>query len=246
MQRASKRAPQWLRDLGVFILVMGGAVGICMLLSACYDDNNPFATSVFILAVVLISRFTNGYLPGVLAAAVGVVGVNYLFTYPFHEFNLSIDGYPLTFAVMLVVSVLVSTLTTQIKRQEQLRYEAEKDRMRANLLRSVSHDIRTPLAAIMGLSATVEEGETLSDEGRGMVEEIRQNAQWLLHLSENIRASARRASSSRSRTRSSRRSSAAPSGAFAKTAPRTSPSRSQSRRRSCSCRWTPRSLSRCC
>ena len=159
MQRASKRAPQWLRDLGVFILVMGGAVGICMLLSACYDDNNPFATSVFILAVVLISRFTNGYLPGVLAAAVGVVGVNYLFTYPFHEFNLSIDGYPLTFAVMLVVSVLVSTLTTQIKRQEQLRYEAEKDRMRANLLRSVSHDIRTPLAAIMGLSATVEEGE---------------------------------------------------------------------------------------
>lgn len=172
MQKVSKRAPQWLRDLGVFILVMGGAVGICMLLSACYDDNNPFATSVFILAVVLISRFTNGYLPGVLAAAVGVVGVNYLFTYPFHEFNLSIDGYPLTFAVMLVVSVLVSTLTTQIKRQEQLRYEAEKDRMRANLLRSVSHDIRTPLAAIMGLSATVEEGETLTDEGRGMVEEI--------------------------------------------------------------------------
>ena len=98
MQRASKRAPQWLRDLGVFILVMGGAVGVCMLLSACYDDNNPFATSVFILAVVLISRFTNGYLPGVLAAAVGVVGVNYLFTYPFHEFNLSIDGYPLMFS----------------------------------------------------------------------------------------------------------------------------------------------------
>jgi len=58
--------------------------------------------------------------------------------------------------------------------------------MRANLLRSVSHDIRTPLTAIMGLSATVEESETLTDEGRGMVEEIHQNAQWLLHLSENI------------------------------------------------------------
>ena len=87
---------------------------------------------------------------------------------------------------MLVVSVLVSTLTTQIKRQEQLRYEAERDRMRVNLLRSVSHDIRTPLTAIMGLSATVEENEALTDEGHGMVEEIHQNAQWLLHLSENI------------------------------------------------------------
>ena len=186
MQKASKRLPQWLRDTLMFILIMGCAVAVCELLSVCYDDNNPFATSVFILAVVLVSRFTTGYWPGILASAVGVVSVNYLFTYPFHEFNLTIDGYPLTFAVMLVVSVLVSTLTTQIKRQEQLRYEAERDRMRANLLRSVSHDIRTPLTAIMGLSATVEENEALTDEGRGMVEEIHQNAQWLLHLSENI------------------------------------------------------------
>ena len=186
MQKVWKRLPQWLRDTLMFILIMGCAVAVCELLSVCYDDNNPFATSVFILAVVLVSRFTTGYWPGILASAVGVVSVNYLFTYPFHEFNLTIDGYPLTFAVMLVVSVLVSTLTTQIKRQEQLRYEAERDRMRANLLRSVSHDIRTPLTAIMGLSATVEESETLTDEGRGMVEEIHQNAQWLLHLSENI------------------------------------------------------------
>lgn len=61
-----------------------------------------------------------------------------------------------------------------------------KDSARALWIRSVSHDIRTPLTAIMGLSATVEESETLTDEGRGMVEEIHQNAQWLLHLSENI------------------------------------------------------------
>lgn len=61
-----------------------------------------------------------------------------------------------------------------------------KDSARALWIRSVSHDIRTPLTAIMGLSATVEENETLTDEGRSMVEEIHQNAQWLLHLSENI------------------------------------------------------------
>lgn len=110
MQKVWKRMPQWLRDTLMFILIMGCAVAVCELLSVCYDDNNPFATSVFILAVVLVSRFTTGYWPGILASAVGVVSVNYLFTYPFHEFNLTIDGYPLTFAVMLVVSVLVSTL----------------------------------------------------------------------------------------------------------------------------------------
>ncbi len=141
---------------------------------------------MFILAVVLVSRFTTGYWPGILASAVGVVSVNYLFTYPFHEFNMSIDGYPLTFAVMLVVKRSREHAHDADQRQEQLRYEAERDRMRVNLLRSVSHDIRTPLTAIMGLSATVEENEALTDEGHGMVEEIHQNAQWLLHLSENI------------------------------------------------------------
>ena len=67
-------------------------------------------------------------------------------------------------------------------RQQEMALQAERERM----IRDLSHDIRTPLTAIMGLSATVEESETLTDEGRGMVEEIHQNAQWLLHLSENI------------------------------------------------------------
>lgn len=143
----------------------------------------------------------------------------------------------------------MSTLTTQIKRQEQLRYEAERDRMRANLLRSVSHDIRTPLTAIMGLSATVEENETLTDEGRSMVEEIHQNAQWLLHLSENILSVTRFCDEGVVIEKSDEVVEEIVGSAirrFRKTAVPISPSRSRSRRRSCSCRWTLRSSSRCC
>ena len=188
MQKVWKRMPQWLRDTVTFLFIMGCAVAVCELLSVCYDDNNPFATSVFILAVVLVSRFTTGYWPGILASAVGVVSVNYLFTYPFHEFNLTIDGYPLTFAVMLVVSVLVSTLTTQIKRQEQLRYEAERDRMRANLLRSVSHDIRTPLTSIVGNTAAILENEDSfsPEQKRRLLEDVNEDAQWLIRMVENL------------------------------------------------------------
>ena len=143
----------------------------------------------------------------------------------------------------------MSTLTTQIKRQEQLRYEAERDRMRANLLRSVSHDIRTPLTAIMGLSATVEENETLTDEGRSMVEEIHQNAQWLLHLSENILSVTRFCDEGVVIEKSDEVVEEIVGSAirrFRKIAIPTFPSRSQSRKRSCSRRWTPRSSSRCC
>ena len=57
MQKASKRLPQWLRDTLMFIFIMGCAVAVCELLSVCYDDNNPFATSVFILGVVLVSLY---------------------------------------------------------------------------------------------------------------------------------------------------------------------------------------------
>lgn len=39
-----------------------------------------------------------------------------------------------------MVSIITSTLTTQAKQQEKLRMENEKEKMRANLLRSVSHD----------------------------------------------------------------------------------------------------------
>ena len=51
---------------------------------------------------------------------------------------------------MLTVSISVSALMTQIKMQEHVRLKAEKERMRANLLRAVSHDIRTPLTSIEG------------------------------------------------------------------------------------------------
>ena len=50
---------------------------------------------------------------------------------------------------MLLVSVIISTLTTQVKHQQRLMYEVKSESMRANLLRAVSHDIRTPSLSIL-------------------------------------------------------------------------------------------------
>lgn len=187
MRRPLKSLPPFVRDALIFFVIFAAAIGVAHALSRVYDDNNPFATSLFILVVAVISRYTNGYLPGIIASVVGVLCVNCLFTYPFGEFDMSISGYPMTFAVMLLVSVFISTLTTQIKKQEQLRYEAEKDKMRANLLRSVSHDIRTPLTAIIGSSSVLSEQNTLAPEERAeLARGINRNAIWLLRMTENI------------------------------------------------------------
>ena len=175
------------RDLGVSLGVLSMAASLCALLRMI-DSSDVFVALIFECAVVLVSRFTDGYLFGLLASFLGVFGVNWIFTYPYMQLNFTISGYPLTFLVMLAVSVVVSALTTQIKQQEKLRAEAEKEKMRGNLLRAVSHDIRTPLTAIVGgIDAIVENGEKLSPETRAsLLENMRDESNWLIGVVENL------------------------------------------------------------
>lgn len=56
----------------------------------------------------------------------GVLLVNYLFTYPYFNFNFTLAGYPITILCMLVVSTATSMLTTQNKRQEQIQNRGGK------------------------------------------------------------------------------------------------------------------------
>ena len=175
-----------LRDTLIWAGIMAAAVGLSMALSGIYDDNNPFATPVFILAVTLIARLTHGYRYGVAASIVGTFCVNYMFTYPFWEFDVTPTGYPLTFSMLLMVSLIISALTTQIKRQEQLRFAAEREKMHADLLRAIAHDIRTPLASILGASSSLK-AQNLSPENRqALVESIDRDAQWLVRVTENL------------------------------------------------------------
>lgn len=173
-------------DFAVFLVVMGGAVLLSLLLSGVNDDNNPFAMAVFLLAVVLVARATRGYLWGIAASLIGTFCVNYIFTYPFWTFSVSYPGYPLTVAVMLIVSVIVSTLTTRIKREEQLRFEADSEKMRANLLRAIAHDLRTPLASILGASSALTEQRLPEADRRALIAGIRQDAEWLVRVTENL------------------------------------------------------------
>lgn len=175
------------KNMGLSLLLLALAVMVCSFLSTAHDDNNPFAVPVFILAVALTACITDGYVYGILQSIASVFCVNYLFTKPFGEFDLSLTGYPLTFASMLVVSVIISTLTTQIKRQEQLRYEAEAETLRANLLRSLSHDLRTPLTSILGAASTMLESPDMPAQNRReLLLEIDKDAHWLIRMTENL------------------------------------------------------------
>lgn len=174
------------RDLFVTLVLFALAIAVCTVLRLT-NSGDGFVSPVFVLAVLLVSRFTTGYLFGFLSAVVGVVCVNYVFTYPYFEIDFTIAGYPLSFLVFLVVSMMTCALTSQAKQKEELRVENEKVKMRANLLRSVSHDIRTPLTSIVGATSVVLENPQLSEEERReLLTDVRDDAQWLIQVVENL------------------------------------------------------------
>lgn len=60
--------------------------------------------------------------------------------------------------------------------------------MRANLLRAVSHDLRTPLTGIIGNSESYLEMEEqlTAEEKRALIVHIQEDANWLLNMVENL------------------------------------------------------------
>ena len=181
-----KNRKRVLRNTLIVAGILSAAILLSMALSNIHDDNNPFATPLFILAVAMTARLTDGYIYGIAASVVGTLCVNYMFTYPFWVFDITLTGYPLTFAMMLVVSIIISALTTQIKRQEELRFEADHEKMRANLLRAVAHDIRTPLASILGASSALRDQVLPPDDQKTLLDGIHRDAQWLVRVTENL------------------------------------------------------------
>ena len=137
----SKWFPISLIDSITTVVIFALAWGTCMLLHRA-SPSDGFASPVFVLAVLLVSRLTTGYLYGLLASVLGVVCVNYIFTYPYFEFNFTITGYPITFLTMFAVSTVVGMLTEQVKRQSRIESEAAKAKINASLRQNFYYHTR--------------------------------------------------------------------------------------------------------
>lgn len=98
-----------------------------------------------------------------------------------------------SFEVSLLLSVLSECALAvenqrNIEEKEATAVLAKNEQLRANLLRSISHDLRTPLTSILGNASNLLSNGSVFDEKtkRQMYTDIYDDAMWLINLVENL------------------------------------------------------------
>ena len=185
---------QKLHDLLTATFLLFLTTILCFLLFFCISENPVNIALLYVLGTIAIAYYTNGYFYGILASFVGVIFINHFFTYPYFHLNFILPDYPFTFLFILCASLITSTLTSHLTKQaktlalhEKQLAEANKEKMRANFLRAISHDLRTPVTSIINLLSDLEENEDYSPEERKkIIHNIYDDADWLLNMGDNL------------------------------------------------------------
>ncbi len=174
-------------DVLFAVLILSIAFAINLFIKITFDMET-LVPMIFVLGIFIISLKTNGYAVGIVSSVISTFAVNYAFTFPYFAFDLITPECVFSFIVMMIIAVATSALTTKIKAQQKAYAESEKEKMRANLLRGISHDLRTPLTSICGsTSAIIENYDMLSKEQQiKLLSEIREDSKWLNRMVENL------------------------------------------------------------
>lgn len=165
------------------------SVVFCLVLRN-FDPNNDtsYVSMIFLLDVFLTALLTDGFFFSLTIAVFAVLSVDYIFTPPFWEVSFTLAGFPLTFLVMMTICVATGIVTSRAKKVSEMEREAEREKIHSNLLRAVSHDIRTPLTGIVGATnVLLEQDDVLTpQQRRELLKNANEEAQWLIHIVENL------------------------------------------------------------
>lgn len=171
----------------ITILAYLSAVAICCVIGIL-DEFPDFSAVIFDIAVIVTARYTEGFIYSIVSALVGTLTASYAFTYPYMQFDFSVAKAVFTFGLMLTTAIMVGMLATEIKVHARAEAIAERNILRAELLRSLSHDLRTPLTTVSGaISAFLENYEILNDDTRKhLAKDAHEQVQCLIKMVENI------------------------------------------------------------
>lgn len=102
--------------------------------------------------------------------------------------GLDLENNQLNYLKLVLTQLAVILEQTELKNEkEQVEMENEREKVRSNLLRAVSHDLRTPLTVISGIAETLSNSADLKETTRQkLLADIQDESQWLIRMVENL------------------------------------------------------------
>ena len=119
------------RSWGIFLLVFFAATAASFIFQQIASDPSLNIAMLYVLGLFIVARYTDGYIYGLLFAAGSVMSVNFFFTVPYGNLNFTMEGYQVTFVGMLIIAMITSAMTTNMKEQARILAEQEKQLMEA-------------------------------------------------------------------------------------------------------------------
>lgn len=112
----------------------------------------PFDLVMLYLLVVVLVTVRFGRLAGIAASLASVLAFDFFLVPPYHSLSVSDPRYLLTFAIMLMVSLIISHLTASLRRQVRLAHARERRTLALfNLSKDLSGALQREQIAEIGI-----------------------------------------------------------------------------------------------
>ncbi len=150
---------------------------------------------VFLTGVFFIVLLTKNFLYGIFASVMCVMYFNYFFTEPYHSFFIYDKSIVVTLVIFFAVSVASGIIASKLKQHFELMSQLEKTKAKIErekeinmLLRSISHDIRSPLTSIAGSASFLAEnyGQIVKEDAVELLHNMEKDSRCLTQMVENI------------------------------------------------------------
>lgn len=142
------------------LTLLGIATALAFLFFSFVSENTANIALLYIIAQILIARYTNGYLHGLFSSIFSVICINFFFTYPFFRLNFTLSGYPVIFIGMLIITLLTTATTSSLLSDDSILSDAEK----RELLENIENDSSWLLNMVENLLSVTRINDTVTHQ----------------------------------------------------------------------------------
>lgn len=170
------------------LLVIAAVFSVCFLLSAFV---HYMVVAFILLLAVSILAISFDILPVLLSAALTAVIWNFFFIPPRFTFHIAKTEDVVLFSMYFIIAMVNGVLTFKIRQYEKVSREKEDKantlKLYNTIINSLSHELRTPIATIIGATDALQMQKNLPEFDKGvLLFEISKASIRLNHQVENL------------------------------------------------------------